>query len=337
MVNNIEALNNWIKNSNANKVFFMVDENTHEYCLPLVLPDLPDLPEFEILEVEPGEESKTLEVAANLWVSLLELEAERNDLIINIGGGVDTDLGGFVASTYKRGMRFANVPTSLLAMVDAALGGKTGIDFGGAKNMIGTFADADIIYSDAEFLKTLPENQLKSGFAEMLKHGLIADELHWKEAVSTFPNITSEIIKASAEIKLNIVANDPKEKGERKLLNFGHTIGHAFESFLISKELPILHGEAIAAGMIMESFLSTEFSDLSKESYQEIESTIGSLFTRIPLMPGHIDEVMEWLKFDKKNEAGVLKFSLLKEIGEGVYNIEIPLGEVKKAILNYLK
>lgn len=275
-------------------------------------------------------------MAANLWISLAELGAERTDVLINVGGGVVTDLGGFIASTYKRGMPFINIPTSLLAMVDAAQGGKTGIDLGGAKNLVGTFTDAELIYLEASFLETLPDVQLRSGFAEMLKHGLIADKQHWLNACKAYPEINEELIATSAEIKQSIVDEDPKEKGVRKLLNFGHTVGHAIESFMLQKELPILHGEAIAAGMLIEAELSKSHCQLSEENFTEIKTEIDKVFPRLPILNENIDEVLEWLKFDKKNKNGELRFSLLEKIGKGVCNISVPVSEIRKALLNYI-
>lgn len=335
-VQDIDNINTWLQKFKGNKVFFLVDENTHEYCLPNIISNLPDLKEYEILEVEPGEESKAIEVAANLWMSLAELGAERTDVIINVGGGVVTDLGGFIASTYKRGMSFINVPTSLLAMVDAAQGGKTGIDLGGAKNLVGTFTEAELIYLNAEFLETLPNVQLRSGFAEMLKHGLIADENHWVSARKAYPEITEELIATSAEIKQSIVDEDPKEKGVRKLLNFGHTVGHALESFMLQKQLPILHGEAIAAGMLIEAELSKTYCQLSEKAFEEIQTQIDKVFPRLPLLKENIEGILEWLKFDKKNKNGELRFSLLEKIGQGAYDISIPVSDIENALLTYI-
>lgn len=333
----IDYLNNWLKQSGASKVFFLVDENTHEHCLPQVLADLPDLEEYEILEIEPGEENKVLEVAANLWLSLAEMKAERRDVIVNVGGGVVTDLGGFIASTYKRGIQFLNIPTSLLAMVDAAHGGKTGIDFGGIKNVVGTFSDPQMIYSHVDFLKTLPKQHLKSGLAEMLKHGLIADAEHWNHVLKHKEDLTNQLILDSAEIKMGIVAEDPHEKGKRKLLNFGHTVGHAFESYLLQKEVPILHGEAVAAGMIVETLISIEMASLSLEDAQEIVDSLGDIYSHLPIPAKAIDEIMEWMMHDKKNVGGALRFSLLESIGKSVFDVEVKPEIAKSAILQYLK
>ena len=334
---NIENLNSWLQDFKGQKVFFLVDENTHEHCLPPLLGSLPNLLEYEILEVEPGEETKSLEIAANLWLSLAELGAERSDVIINVGGGVVTDLGGFIASTYKRGIPFINVPTSLLAMVDAAHGGKTGIDLAGAKNLVGTFVNSELCYLEGAFLETLPKAHLKSGFAELLKHGLIADRLHWEEACRSYPEISGEMIERSASIKMKIVESDPFEKGARKLLNFGHTVGHAIESFLLDKGLPILHGEAVAVGMLIEANLSVRFTQLGQEDFEEISQRLDAIYPRLPLLKQNVDGILKWLKFDKKNTNGELQLSLLRNIGEGVYNISLSEKEVKSAILNYIK
>ena len=222
-------LNEFIYQLNPSKLFILCDENTHEYCLPILLPNMEINCPFEIIEIEAGEEMKTIETATQLWEILTEFEADRKALLLNLGGGVITDLGGFVASTYKRGIKFINLPTSLLGMCDASIGGKTGIDHQFIKNIVGTFALPERIFVFSNFLKTLPFRELKSGFAEMMKHGLIADKKHWDDLIN-LPEISVEHIQphieTSMKIKENIVHIDYQEKNIRKVLNFGHTIGH---------------------------------------------------------------------------------------------------------------
>ena len=318
------------------KVIFLTDSNTHALCLPQLISELPSLKGYEILEVEPGEESKCLEVAANLWLSLAEMGVERTDLMINVGGGVVTDLGGFVASTFKRGIPFIHIPTSLLAMVDAAHGGKTGIDLGSAKNLIGTFQEPDHLLIYPGFLKSLPGEHLKSGFAEMLKHGLIDDEEHWNDLAGTYPDLTGSLIQKSFAIKNSIVEKDRKENGQRKLLNFGHTIGHALESFLLEKGKPVLHGEAVAAGMITESKLSLKHARLSKEEAIKITQKLDDIFDRLEFGEEDIDSILAWLKHDKKNKRGKCSFTLLDGIGHGVYNKQVGLEDVRTVLKQYL-
>ena len=256
---NFSQLHQFLKNLKPSKLFILVDENTHEYCLPTVLGNLETEIPFEIIEIEAGEELKTIETATQLWEILSEFEADRKSLLLNLGGGVITDLGGFVASTYKRGIPFINLPTTLLGMCDASIGGKTGIDHQFLKNIVGTFAEPQQIFVYPDFLRTLPFVELRSGFAEMLKHGLIADEKHWKD-LSSIENLNPEsiypFIETSMKIKQNVVEIDFKEQNIRKTLNFGHTIGHAVESLFLQANQLIPHGEAVALGMICETHLS---------------------------------------------------------------------------------
>ena len=319
------------------KVFFMVDENTHEHCLPQLLAELPDLKGYEILEIEPGEESKDFEIAQSLWSALAELGADRKSLLINVGGGVVTDLGGFVASTYKRGIAFWHVPTSLLGMVDAAIGGKTAIDVDGIKNLVGTFSQPEHLFIIPEFLESLPEEQLISGMAEVFKHALIADRNYWAEAQKAFKNGTfQEIVKTSVAIKSAIVMADEKELGQRKLLNFGHSLGHAVESYFLEKGETILHGEAVAAGMMMEAKLSLEKAALPEDSFLEIIKVLSAVYPKLEWPIEDEAAILSWLAHDKKNEAGELRFTLLREIGKGIFDVPVTLDEAAIA-LNWYK
>ena len=263
------SLNNIIKENNYSKIFIIVDENTNNHCLPKVLPMIETEVAIEIIELESGEENKIIETCVLVWNVLIELGADRKSLVINLGGGVITDMGAFIASTFKRGISFVNIPTTLLAMVDASVGGKNGVDLGGLKNQIGTITNPGLVIIDSEFLDTLPQNQMRSGLAEMLKHGLMANKQHWEKLknlnIIDFADFDS-LISESISIKNTIVIEDPKEDGIRKALNFGHTLGHAIETYFLenSDKKTLLHGEAIAAGIIMESFISLEKKLISK-------------------------------------------------------------------------
>ena len=290
------------------KIGILVDENTKRDCLC----NLPKIDNTVIIKVKSGEENKTISTCNFIWEKLTEHQFDRNSLLINLGGGVIGDMGGFCASTYKRGVDFIQIPTTLLAMVDASVGGKLGVDFNGLKNQIGVFNNPKSVLIDPKFLQTLPENELKSGFAEVVKHALVADKYLWKKIISTsFEKLVwEEIITTSVNIKNNIVLSDPLEKGERKKLNFGHTYAHAIESFYLKKGTPILHGEAVFMGIILE----TELCTLSLDDNLEITNYILSNFS-LPFKPKKSD-LLPFLINDKKNKDGKISFSLLNQIGE---------------------
>ena len=312
-----EKLERFIEDHQQHKFIFIVDENTHEFCLPLLLAEIPEIADIEIIEIPVGEEAKSIEIALQVWESLGELGADRNSIIVNCGGGVVTDFGGFVASTFKRGLRFINVPTSLLSMVDASVGAKTGINLNHLKNQIGTFAAPEMVIISPEFLETLPEVELLSGFAEMLKHGLIKDEQHWTDLKNitkvTHANIAS-LIPKSVAIKKAVVDKDPLEKGIRKILNAGHTLGHALESYYLSHDIEITHGQVVAVGLILESQISASKSCLSWEDLQEITSVIEKYFPKVTLP--NSEQILPLLLHDKKNVGQEIKCMLLKKIGE---------------------
>jgi len=306
-------------------VFIITDSNTSQYCLPNFLARLATTTPIEIVEIEPGEENKSVETCIEVWHALTDLGADRKSLIINLGGGVVTDLGGFVASLFKRGVDFINVPTSLLAMVDASVGGKTGVDLGSLKNQVGVISNPKAVLIDPDFLETLPAEQMRSGLAEMYKHGLIADRGYWNNLIDLSDLTTDDLanlIRRSIEIKNNIVTLDPTEKGERKTLNFGHTIGHAIESYFLENESrkTLLHGEAIAIGMVLESYLSLEKGMLSIVEYREIKSVINSFFDRTDFTSHDIEAIVKLLVHDKKNEFGRVQFVLLEGIGKAKFD-----------------
>ena len=297
-----------------------MDENTSEACLPLLLQNCAlDLP-LEILEINSGEEEKTIETVQQLWSALTALGADRKSVLLNLGGGVITDLGGFLAATYKRGIDFYHIPTTLLGMVDASIGGKTGIDFEGIKNQIGVFQNPKALLIYPNFLETLEPRQMRSGLAEMYKHGLIADERYWnqlKNLNQIYAEKLEELILTSVQIKTDIVASDPTEAHSRKGLNFGHTIGHAVESYFLENKVeePLLHGEAIAVGMVVESYLSYVKNKLDRESLFEIRETLLGMYEHVAMDENTIQEIQEWLKHDKKNKGGRVNFVLLNGLG----------------------
>lgn len=320
------------------KIFLLVDENTLTHCVPSLISSVSQLENVEIIEVKSGEENKVLEVCYQIWKTLSEYNAERNSLLINLGGGVITDMGGFVASTYKRGIDFINIPTTLLSQIDASVGGKVGIDFEGLKNMIGVFNEPKQVFIYPNFLTTLDKRQMLSGYAEALKHALIKDAAYWiklKKGMLSDADDWYSLISSSVEIKNNIVLKDFKEQGDRKLLNFGHTIGHAFESYsLENDEEPLFHGEAVAIGMICEAYLSTEVAKLSKTELTEITNTILGFYPKYEIATTQFHFLLELMKHDKKNENNQINFSLLNKIGEGVIDGEVGIEQIIDA-LNY--
>ncbi len=316
-----EALNQQIFEGNYSTIFILVDSHSNEFCLPKFLPVIATEVAIEIIEFESGESSKTIETCVQIWNVLTELGADRKSLILNLGGGVVTDLGGFVASTFKRGIDFIHVPTSLLAMVDASVGGKNGVDLGALKNQIGVINVPKMVLIDSGYLETLPQNEMRSGLAEMLKHGLIFDAAYWKQFLDLsrldFADF-DELIYKSIEIKNTIVMQDPTENGIRKALNFGHTLGHAIESYFLENEnkKTLLHGEAIAAGMILESYISLQKNWITAPEYEQIKTTINGIFEPIVFEENDLTPILELLIHDKKNEYGTIQFALIEGIGK---------------------
>lgn len=335
-----QNLNEFLKEKNYSKIFILVDSNTHEHCLPLFLGELETVNEIEVIEIPSGEDNKVIEIVAQVWESLTELGASRNSLLINLGGGVITDMGGFIASTFKRGIDFINVPTTLLSQVDASVGGKTGIDLAGLKNQIGTFTQPEMTLIFSEFLLTLPPRELTSGLAEMMKHGLIYQKAHWDNLhqIQEFTvEILNQLTQESVKIKSEIVEKDPFESGTRKILNFGHTIGHAVESYYLETEFPYLHGEAVAIGMLVESILSFENELISSAELDEIFLNITQLFAKEPINEQIISDLVELMKHDKKNQNNQISFSLLNGIGNCKYDILLNENQISEGILLYNK
>lgn len=331
--------NEVVHQNKYSSILLLCDSNTEKYCLPEFLEKSGfDKEQLYVLKINPGEQEKTIETAIDLWRSLLDRDIDRNALLINLGGGVITDLGGFVASVFKRGISYINVPTTLLAMVDASSGGKTGIDFGGLKNAIGTFKDPVLTIIDTNYLHTLELKEKLNGYAEMLKHGLIADKIHWKELSGKSLNeIGYPEIEHSVNIKLNIVKEDPLEKGRRKLLNFGHTIGHAIEAFFIEseKKISIKHGEAVAAGLVVESFLSHQLGYLTRDEFDEILHLLLGKYGKIRFKESELPSIFKHLTNDKKNLKNKILFTLISAIGCGIYNIEVEKGLIFDSLAYY--
>jgi 3-dehydroquinate synthase len=320
----------------SRKIAILVDENTHDHCLEFLITSFEALAEAEVIMLPAGEENKVLEVCFQVWETLTEAGFGRHDLLINLGGGMVTDLGGFVASVYKRGLAFINVPTSLLGMVDAAVGGKTGIDFAGYKNQIGTFAAAQATYIDTGFLHTLPSEEWANGFAELLKHALISDAQLW-QALSKIQDIQnelhSEFIQQGVQIKAEIVAQDPTENGLRKILNFGHTIGHALESYYLNTETPLSHGHAVAIGLLLESKLSVEQATLTKEEFLSIETRIKSSYAL--QIPNDAEGLWALMQQDKKNDNGEVRICLLPQIGSCLFDQKLAYEDFQKVLASY--
>jgi 3-dehydroquinate synthase len=335
-----QQLNQLLAHSGYTKIFILVDSHTNDNCAPRFLAELATEIPIELIEIEPGEAQKTIATCVELWQVLTELGADKKSVLIGLGGGVITDLGGFVAATYKRGIDFIAVPTTLLAMVDAAIGGKNGVDLGYLKNQVGLIAIPKLVLVDVEFLASLPQNEMRSGLAEMLKHGLIFDKAYW-ELFQDLSQLDSEylevLIVRSIEIKNSIVLQDPTEKGLRKALNFGHTLGHAIESYFLENpnKTDLLHGEAIAIGMQLEAYLSVQKGLLDNNSYQKIKSTLQSLYPAVLFDEIDIDEIEKLLIHDKKNEGGKVLFVLLTEIGKITFNQTVEKEWIKSAFLDY--
>ena len=329
-----------LSRKNYSSVFILVDSNTEAHCLPHFLSHYPCPENCEVISIEAGEEHKHIQTCTGVWEALSELGADRKSLLINLGGGVVTDLGGFVASTFKRGIDFINVPTSLLAMVDASVGGKTGVDLGPLKNQVGIIINPQAVIIDTDFLTTLPSNEYRSGYAEMLKHGLIQDAAYWKE-LADFSRISTDqigkYIYHSVNIKFQVVREDPREDSLRKILNFGHTLGHAVESYHLINEdkTTLLHGEAIAIGMVMEAYISSVLLALPKNTCDEIKNVFDAIYPKVAFDEKDFNAIVEMLIYDKKNSHGKVKFALIAAIGNPKWDFEVPNALLKDAFTYY--
>ena len=301
------------------KLFVLTDEHTHELCLPLVDTCLPA--GRELITIAPGDCHKNLETLAYVWNELSNRKGTRRSLMLNLGGGMVTDLGGFAAATFKRGITYINIPTTLLAMVDASAGGKTGINFNGLKNEIGAFSPARFVLLDTEFLRSLDDENIRSGYAEMLKHGLISDTEHWAELLNFDParpdyDALRSLVSRSVSIKERIVEQDPREKGIRKALNFGHTAGHAFESLALEQGRPRLHGYAVAWGIVCELYLSCLRTGFPKDKLRQTVQFIKETYSTFDFDCKQYDRLYEFMTHDKKNESDAVNFTLLADVGD---------------------
>ena len=306
-------LNRFISGLAPSQIFILVDENTEDCCLPILTEAL-DI-EFHVISINSGEHHKSIDTCLEVWAQLSELGCDRHSLMINLGGGVVTDLGGFVASTYMRGIPFINVPTTLLAQVDASIGGKTGVDLHRLKNHIGLFRDPALVWIETRFLESLDNRQRRSGYAEVIKHALVGSESLWRYIIARPMEISAELVTRAILVKKQIVEADPHEQGIRKKLNFGHTVGHALESFYMTGSHPLLHGEAVAHGMLAESWLSHITGRITQETYDEIAELVRHLYPMRSISKSDYSSLLKYMSKDKKNVNGNLSFSLLTGIG----------------------
>lgn len=328
-----EALETAIAAVEHDKLFMLTDDTTLRLCAPVVQ-SIAD--RAGMIAIPAGDTNKGLESMAHVWGELQHMDATRHSLMVNLGGGMVTDLGGFAASTFKRGIKFINIPTTLLSMVDASVGGKTGVNFGGLKNEIGVFNNADCVILDTVFLKTMDSENLRSGYAEMLKHGLINDKRMWAELMNydiSSPDLTElqRMVAESVQVKERIVIEDPLEHSIRKALNLGHTMGHAFESFAM-KRTPILHGYAVAYGIICELYLSAKKTGFPTDKLHQTVSYIREHYGTLPITCNDYDELLALMKHDKKNVAGTINFTLLGDIGDIRINQTATREEIMEAL-----
>jgi len=331
-----ESLPRLLQENTYSKVAVLVDENTKKHCYPQLKALLP---KHTLILIRSGEKNKHLATCEKVWKAMTDAAFDRHSLLLNLGGGVIGDMGGFCAATYKRGISFFQIPTTLLSQVDASVGGKLGIDFQGFKNHIGVFQEPRAVLVDAQFLQTLPPAELRSGFAEIIKHCLIADAQKWEYIrkrdfeKQNWP----DLIAHSIAIKAEVVRQDPTEKGLRKILNFGHTIGHAVESFYLTQpKKKLLHGEAIAVGMIAEAYLSHQRKLIDLESLEHIEEFIFSVFGRAQMQEADIDQIIPLTLQDKKNRDGKVKAVLLEGVGKAQFDVEISAKEMREALQYYM-
>ena len=331
------SLSAFLHQNDYAQIAVIVDEKTQKHCLPLIQHVLPS--KYIKILIPSGEDNKTLLTCEKIWSVMTKAKMDRHSLVINLGGGVIGDMGGFCASTYKRGIDFIQIPTTLLSQVDASVGGKLGIDFHGLKNHIGVFQLPKLVLIDPAFIHTLPQRQKLSGYAEIIKHCLIRDSEKWQEISQLdFDQVDlADLITHSVNIKQTIVTEDPKEKGLRKILNFGHTLGHAMETYLLALgKRAVLHGEAIAAGMITEAFLAYNRNMLELSELENIESFIFSTYGRIQIKSSEIPAIIQLTAQDKKNKGSEIRFSLLTGIGDCGYDIPVSKSEMKKALEYYI-
>lgn len=330
------ALGDVLGGIDYNKLFVLTDVNTRQFVLDK-LSGNQFITSAHVITIKAGDVNKNIDSTMDVWRQLGNNGGTRKSLLINLGGGVVTDLGGFAASTFKRGIKFINIPTTLLSAVDAAVGGKTGINFGGLKNEVGVFNEADAVIISTRFFKTLPLEEVKSGYAEMLKHGLLKDASTYERLLGyDFEHGDEEhllaLLKESVEVKANIVRQDPHEQGLRRALNLGHTAGHAFESHAMSRKCPIPHGYAVAWGLVVELVLSNMVYNFSSAKVQEFAQFIHENYGAYHITCDDYNNLLDLMRHDKKSEHGEMNFSLLADIGDVKVNCEVSPDDVKNAL-----
>lgn len=331
----LSRLNRHLKSSAYEdaKFFIFVDEHTYEHCLPQTIAQVAALQEAEFIELPIGEECKSPEVAAQVWQSLLESGADRNSVIVNLGGGCVSDLGGFVAATYKRGIRYINIPTSLLGMVDAAIGGKTALNLSGVKNPVGVFHQPTAVCISPDYLHTLPEADLRAGTVELLKTLLVGGHLNAIPTDGWKTLITDENLAVCAAIKTAIVSQDPTDQGIRKILNFGHTFGHAIEAYSHARKSPLSHGYAVGVGMLCALYLSVHKLGLSETILNDYHSWLRALFPIPHYTLKDTESLLSFMRQDKKNTNGEIRCVLLQALGAAVIDVSVPEAEIRDALL----
>ncbi len=341
-ITHIENINSeikaFLKNRSASQICLITDENCINLCYPVIKKALPE--NTHIFTIKAEEQYKTIETVNKIWDFLIDKQADRNLLIINLGGGIVTDIGGFAASTFKRGVSFINIPTTLLAQIDASAGGKTGINFKDLKNQIGTFSLPEKVFIFPDFLKTLDNEEMLSGFGEMIKHALIYDKTHYYELIDFIKNDFRKknyknfhfLIEKSVNIKIHFVKNDIKETGIRKALNFGHTFGHAIETYFFNKKQNIKHGIAVIYGIICELWLSEEYYNFDKILFREISRDLLKIYGKIIIPEKDFILIFNTMKHDKKNTEKNIQTVLLEDVGKPVYQTIINRDDVYKSL-----
>lgn len=336
------SLHSYLKENFHSKIFILVDSNTKEHCLPLFLEKVNLSLALEIIEIKPGEIFKNIDTCNFLWNLLSEKGADRKSLMINLGGGVITDMGGFVASTFKRGLKFINVPTTLLSMVDASVGGKTGVDLGTLKNQIGLFSNPEMVLVDMDFLNTVSQREMRSGLAEIIKYGFTFDQNLWntiKEFSEIDMTIITKLVYKSVAIKNDVVLQDLHENNLRKSLNFGHTIGHAIESYFLESahKKSLTHGEAIAIGMVIELYYSSQLLGFPMELTQDLKIFVNSFYGKVNIQKDDFADITDLMKYDKKNVSGKVNFVLLEQMEKCTLDMQIDPELIEKGLIYYMQ
>jgi 3-dehydroquinate synthase len=338
----LDGLVTWLAGESHRQIFTITDENTHRHCLPLLEAACEEAGltrELNTIVIPEGEEHKNLSTCELIWQRMLEKHVDRHALVLNLGGGVVGDMGGFAASCFKRGVGFANIPTTVLAQVDASIGGKTGVDFNYGKNLIGLFRNPRLVYVSTVFHRTLSDRQYLNGFAEIFKHALIGSRPQWEcykdaDDLRSLDQVT--LLRDALMVKKQIVEEDPYEGARRKSLNFGHTIGHAIEAWSIAHtDRPLLHGEAIAAGMIAESYLSAVKLGLGDYALKEISRVLMKHYPPVDFPGGTEDLIWQYMQYDKKNIREKVMAALIMAIGEARWDIEISREDLNTAMAYY--